>query len=129
MRRHKKRERELAEKKKAVEAERIVNETQEEPDGMITPAPKARRPTPTPPPTDDICNKEVHISTTNRADPYHIEDDYPSQVSPIQDDEVVVDSLPLQRTQARLGLTDSNHTHNMFDKSQGDLGYRFLSHA
>ena len=130
MRRRKQRERELAdkEKKKAAEAERIANaETQEEPEGMSTPAPQARRPTPTPPPPAGVAARRSTSSTTNREEPYHIEDDYPSQVASTQDDEVVVDSPPLQRLQqtwANFGLTDCNDVHNLFDGSQGDLGVR-----
>ena len=124
MRSRKQREREQADKEKrekAAEAEKIANaETQEEPEGMSTPAPKVRRPTPTPAP---VAARRSTSSTTNQQEePFHITDDYPSQVGPTQEDEVVVDSPLLHRTRASSGLTDSNHVHNLFDGCQGDLG-------
>ena len=125
MRRRKQREHEQADKEKrekAAEAERIANaETQEEPEGMSTPAPKVRRPTPT---TSVAARRSTSSTMNQREEPYHIADDYPSQVGSTLDDEVVVDSPPLQRTRASSGLTDNNHVHNLFDGSQDDLGVR-----
>ena len=108
-RRRKQREREREKK----EAERIANaETQEEEPVLTTPVPVVRRPTPAPPPS----------STTNREEPRLIADEYPSQVPPTQDEEVVGESPPLQRTRASSGVTDNQLAHNLFDGSQLDFG-------
>ena len=88
-RRRKQREREREKEAERKEAMRIANaETQEEEPVMTTPVPVVRRPTPAPPPS----------STTNREEPRLIADEYPSQVPPTQDEEVVGESPPLQRT-------------------------------
>ena len=111
--RRKQREHEREKKAAAEEAERFANaETQEEEPVMTTPVPVVRRPMPAPPPS----------STTNREEPRLIADEYPSQVPPTQDEEVVGESPPLQRTRASSGVTDNQLAHNLFDGSQLDFG-------
>ena len=61
-------------------------------------------------------------STTNPEEPglIHIADEYPSQVPPTQEDEMMGESPPLQRTRDASGVTATDVTHNLFDESQID---------
>ena len=63
----------------------------------------------TPPAPAGVAARRSTSSTTNREETYHIEDDYPSQVGPTQDDEDG-DDLPHLRegiSPADFSLTES----------------------
>ncbi|KAI4981879.1 hypothetical protein ZWY2020_022371 [Hordeum vulgare] len=51
---------------------------------------------------------------------WHLLDDFMSQVVATHKTEMVADSPPLQRTQSASGITENQHAHNLFDKSQDD---------
>ena len=121
-RRRRQRLRELAEEKEAeAEAERIANaDTQDEEPVLSTPVPIVRRPTQVPPVV--MPARRSTSSTTNPEEPglILIADEYPSQVPPMQEDEMMGESPPLQRTRDASGVTATDVAHNLFDKSQID---------
>ena len=95
-RRRKQRQSELAKKEKAAEAERIANaETQEEESVLTTQVPVVRRPTQAPAQPLGMAARKSTSSTANREEPCLIADEYPSQVLPTQDKELMGESPPL----------------------------------
>jgi hypothetical protein len=127
-RRRRQRLRELAAEKAALEAmseteaERIANaETQGDEPELSTPVPVVRRPTQVP--HFPAPARRSTSSTTNPAEDagniFH-PDEYPSQVPPTQENEMMGESPPLQRTRDASGVTATDVAHNLFNESQID---------
>ena len=121
-RRRRQRLRQLAAEAAALEADRIANaETQGDEPELSTPVPVVRRPTQVP--HVPAPARRSTSSTTNPAEDagniFH-PDEYPSQVPPTQENEMMGESPPLQRTRDASGVTATDVAHNLFNESQID---------